>query len=423
MVVIVFFSKNEALSLQIEESMEKNVMVDHEFVVESDPKNALRFLQYQMPQFAIFDLDDPEFSNNKIFQAILDDPWINNNAIFGITGEKQNHEKFKFPFVYTFTHYEIETQMPRILVVLMKNENLLFRSGIIQDMGEKGIFVIQSDLNDVKAYAELIASNLYNRGFIQIQKKFGILFAMNEMLINAIEHGNCEITSEEKNEWINAGNHISDLIALKRQDPKIANRTITLEYELKEKEVILKITDKGNGFDAQKHLAADQSKLTAVSGRGIYMTKNFIDSISYNDKGNQVILTFSYDKGDFKNLPIGFNLNKTIHLAPGETLFKKGDKSDGLFYIINGEFEAWVDGKLVSILDNSDVFLGEMAFLLGHKRTATVKARTESVVVFIGTEEWVDTLRKFPLYGIYLAKILARKLHDTSITVSTLKQI
>lgn len=88
--------------------------------------------------------------------------------------------------------------MPKILSVLIKNENLLFRSGIIQDIGNKGLFMIQSDIEDIKAYAELIASSLISRGLIQNAKKYGVIFALNEILINAIEHGNCEITSEEK---------------------------------------------------------------------------------------------------------------------------------------------------------------------------------------------------------------------------------
>ena len=133
----------------------------------------------------------------------------------------------------------------------MRNENLLFRAGIIQDIGNKGLFVIQSEIDDVKAYAELIASNLANRGLIQTQKKYGVIFALNEMLINAIEHGNCEITTEEKKEWMLDDRKMRELVELKKKDPKIASRIVTLAVSythLSQKEDRIQIYLKGLGL-------------------------------------------------------------------------------------------------------------------------------------------------------------------------------
>lgn len=420
--VIVFFSKNEKMALEIEKSLNEKVYLDFEFVFSKDPDETLTFLEYIMPQFAIFDLDDFEFSSPENFQKIASDPWLGNTGIFGIKDDKTLPVQVDYPFFYIFTPFEITTQMPRILSVLMKNENLLFRTGIIQDIGNKGVFVIQSDIEDVKAYAELIASNLCNRGLIQTAKKYAIIFALNELLINAIEHGNCEITAEEKKTWLAEDKKIIDLVELKKQNPKIASRIVTLEYELLETKVQITITDKGKGFDFIHYLNNDIQNITGYSGRGILMTKCFIDAIHYREPGNQVTIEVSYDESNIK-LPLGLEEHKILELSVGEVLFQKGDKSDGLYFIVRGEFEAWIDGKLVSILDSSDVFIGEMAFLLRHRRTATVKAKTASQVIFIGAKDWIDTIRKYPLYGVYLSRILARKLNNTSITVSSLKQI
>ena len=92
--------------------------------------------------------------------------------------------------------------------------------------------MIQSDIEDIKAYAELIASSLISRGLIQNAKKYGVIFALNKILINAIEHGNCEITSEEKKEWLAQNKKMQDLIEIKKQNPAIAKRIVTLEYRL-----------------------------------------------------------------------------------------------------------------------------------------------------------------------------------------------
>lgn len=409
------------MASEIEMSLNKNVISDFEFVFSDEPRETINFLEYKMPQFAIFDLDDSDFSTTEIFYRIANDHWFSNTGVFGIKEDKTDIP-FDYPFFYTFSPFEIPTQMPKILSVLIKNENLLFRSGIIQDIGNKGLFMIQSDIEDIKAYAELIASSLISRGLIQNAKKYGVIFALNEILINAIEHGNCEITSEEKKEWLAQNKKMQDLIEIKKQNPAIAKRIVTLEYELLETKAVIKITDKGKGFDYHSHLNANLLEVTGYSGRGILMTKCFIDSIEYHGKGNEVTLEFSYDAHN-NNLPLGLEDHPMLYLSPGEILFQKGDKSDGLYYIVKGEFEAWIDGKLVSVLDYSDVFIGEMAFLLRHRRTATVKAKTTSQVIFISAKDWIDTIRKFPLYGLYLSRILARKLNNTSITVSSLKQI
>ena len=420
--MIVFFSKNEELGASIEKSLTENIFLDFEFVVSKEPGETLHFLEYIMPQFAIFDLDDTDFSTPKIFHTIAHDHWLSNTGIFGIKEDKSELGAIDFPFFYIFSPFEILTQMPKILSVLMRNENLLFRAGIIQDIGNKGLFVIQSEIDDVKAYAELIASNLANRGLIQTQKKYGVIFALNEMLINAIEHGNCEITTEEKKEWMLDDRKMRELVELKKKDPKIASRIVTLEYELLETKISITITDKGKGFDFNSFLNTDLLEVTGYSGRGILMTKCFIDSITYHEPGNKVTLEISYDATNTK-LPQGLEDHKVIELSAGDILFQKGDKSDGLYFIVKGEFEAWIDGKIVSILDSSDVFIGEMAFLLRHRRTATVKAKTTSQVIFISARDWIDTIRKYPMYGVYLSRILARKLNNTSITVSSLKQI
>ncbi|MBK7055589.1 MAG: cyclic nucleotide-binding domain-containing protein [Leptospiraceae bacterium] len=420
--MIVFFSKNEELGASIEKSLTENIFLDFEFVVSKEPGETLHFLEYIMPQFAIFDLDDIDFSTPKIFHTIAHDHWLSNTGIFGIKEDKSELGAIDFPFFYIFSPFEILTQMPKILSVLMRNENLLFRAGIIQDIGTKGLFVIQSEIDDVKAYAELIASNLANRGLIQTQKKYGVIFALNEMLINAIEHGNCEITTDEKKEWMLDDRKMRELVELKKKDPKIASRIVTLEYELLETKISITITDKGKGFDFKSFLNANLLEVKGYSGRGILMTKCFIDSITYHEPGNKVTLEISYDATNSK-LPQGLENHKVIELSAGDFLFQKGDKSDGLYFIVKGEFEAWIDGKIVSILDSSDVFIGEMAFLLRHRRTATVKAKTISQVIFISARDWIDTIRKYPMYGVYLSRILARKLNNTSITVSSLKQI
>ncbi len=126
------------MASEIEMSLNKNVISDFEFVFSDEPRETINFLEYKMPQFAIFDLDDSDFSTTEIFYRIANDHWFSNTGVFGIKEDKTDIP-FDYPFFYTFSPFEIPTQMPKILSVLIKNENLLFRSGIIQDIGNKGL--------------------------------------------------------------------------------------------------------------------------------------------------------------------------------------------------------------------------------------------------------------------------------------------
>ena len=61
--------------------------------------------------------------------------------------------------------------------------------------------------------------------------------------------------------------------------------------------------------------------------------------------------------------------------APGETIFRKGDKADTFFTIASGQVDVLQGRKLIRTLSRGDYF-GEIALLLRGERTATVRART-----------------------------------------------
>jgi CRP-like cAMP-binding protein len=54
--------------------------------------------------------------------------------------------------------------------------------------------------------------------------------------------------------------------------------------------------------------------------------------------------------------------------------------------------------------------MGEMSFLLNNRRSAAVKAETDGSLVKISKRSFISVIKKYPHYGIYLAKVLAQKL-------------
>ena len=102
-----------------------------------------------------------------------------------------------------------------------------------------------------------------------------------------------------------------------------------------------------------------------------------------------------------------------------ETVFREGEESNYLYYIVAGSFEIYTGGKMVSRLNVDDMFLGEMSFLLNDRRSATVVARGRSVLMPIQKKTFVDVIKEKPHYGIFLARLLAQRLTRLNATVAT----
>ena len=117
-----------------------------------------------------------------------------------------------------------------------------------------------------------------------------IEIAVGEMLMNALEHGNLEISYEEKAKAHESGNY-SDLLDARLQDEKLGSRRIEVFYRLWPEGVEFTIRDQGHGFDwrgAMDAIYADG--IVRHPGRGIILTSYFVDEIKYNDIGNEVRL-------------------------------------------------------------------------------------------------------------------------------------
>jgi anti-sigma regulatory factor (Ser/Thr protein kinase)/PAS domain-containing protein len=116
--------------------------------------------------------------------------------------------------------------------------------------------------------------------------------ALREMIINSIEHGNLNITFEEKSQALMTDNYI-ELLNSRQKDPDNASKKVKIEYLISPKKAIYKITDQGKGFNHKKIMSMngeDTNNNYTAHGRGIAMTRSIFDEVKYNLKGNQVLL-------------------------------------------------------------------------------------------------------------------------------------
>jgi hypothetical protein len=230
--------------------------------------------------------------------------------------------------------------------------------------------------------------------------------------MNALEHGKCGISYEEKTNWLENGGYIGDLIALKCQQPEIAKRQVTFEYTINPNFSKFVISDDGDGFDWRKVKdTTDEENLLDLHGRGILLAKSFSKNLVYNEKGNVVSFEVEYSRNGNIVTPSLFRNIKSIEVKAGETIFEQGESSNFLYYIVKGSYEILVNDHRVSTLFPDDLIMGELSFLLNNRRSATVKAITDGKLIKISKREFIQTIRKNPHYALFLCRLLAQRIH------------
>jgi len=112
---------------------------------------------------------------------------------------------------------------------------------------------------------------------------------IEEVITNAIEHGNLGISFEEKSKAIQEG-RLAELIADKGRESNAAGRAVRITSCLSPEMFEITIRDDGSGFDWRTLPAVEPENLLAFNGRGIFLTKIYFDEVIYNDSGNEVTL-------------------------------------------------------------------------------------------------------------------------------------
>lgn len=129
--------------------------------------------------------------------------------------------------------------------------------------------------------------------FFSTDDRVGIELGLSELITNAIEHGNLNITYDEKTAVSDSPKGMMDLCHKRLLDEEIASRVITIYYEFSPDECKWTIIDEGNGFDLSKVPDPTEKfvKADLFHGRGIMFSRALFDSVEYHGKGNEVVVT------------------------------------------------------------------------------------------------------------------------------------
>lgn len=115
------------------------------------------------------------------------------------------------------------------------------------------------------------------------------IVGLNELLLNAVEHGNLGITFEEKSRLLEEGRWMEE-IRDRLEQPRYKHKSAVVRYYRTAGAHHIMITDDGNGFDYARYLDINPSQLMLPHGRGVAVSKaTAFDEMQYLGKGNKVV--------------------------------------------------------------------------------------------------------------------------------------
>jgi anti-sigma regulatory factor (Ser/Thr protein kinase) len=129
----------------------------------------------------------------------------------------------------------------------------------------------------------------------QYPKESQPLVGISELFINAIEHGNLEISYDDKSALLAHGRWIEE-IDIRSKDPRYKDRFVDVYFTRESDKIILKVCDQGSGFDWKKFEQVDPKRLIASHGRGIMMARGLsFSELRYHGKGNIVEAIYYFE--------------------------------------------------------------------------------------------------------------------------------
>ena len=181
-----------------------------------------------------------------------------------------------------------------------KNEVLGKASRMTEDIlmnyfiGERQQYQIGNYLITAEEMSYRLTRNLARR--LDGRELNNLRIALREMMINAIEHGNLNITFNEKSEAIASDSYFS-FLSHRQKDERYASRKIFIDYETSLTGVRYLIRDEGDGFDYKSIINMENGGTgdrALAHGRGILMALDVFDRVEFNEKGNEVILVKNF---------------------------------------------------------------------------------------------------------------------------------
>jgi CheY-like chemotaxis protein len=162
-------------------------------------------------------------------------------------------------------------------------------------------FVLDNDPAMIDPLIDLVQQIVAGMGLCDFTGRLQTGIALKEALLNAVFHGNLEISREQiqavGDRLIGEGD--ASLADQRRSQPPYCGRRVYVYVTVSPAEARFVVRDEGRGFDvAAVPVPGDPNALEPERGRGLSLMRNFMDELRFNETGNEVTMVKRRDDND-----------------------------------------------------------------------------------------------------------------------------
>ena len=403
---------------------------DFDMSVKTNMEDIISYINYEMPEIKVLDYTSPDVDCNVIINEIHGDPWLHYGGVIAVCKDRKQMaelEEAKDSNILSIqTIDDFAFHFTRLLRILWQNRKFLLNRGMRDDFGgeETGAFTCGNDPLDIRFYTSFLINYLYNTNRINIDDRANLQMTFIELLTNALEHGNLNISFEEKTKYMEQHGDIYGLIFERASDSRYANRHIIISYAIGKQKSTFTIADEGDGFNWRQFTDKNATSNDSLHGRGIKLASQLVSRMAYNERGNHVTFEINNRINESTAIPQAMSNFETVTYKDKEIVCRENEPTTDLFFILSGRYAVSSGRKLVTVMTPNDVFIGEMSFLLNDRRSATILAVGNCKLIKIPKGDFLQMIRKNPHYGLFLSRMLAQRLvKQTHSTIKLNEQI
>jgi CheY-like chemotaxis protein len=190
--------------------------------------------------------------------------------------------------------YVAKRNLPRDLSRTLENVLALIRASSAQQQlmecfaETSSCFVLDNDSSLVPPLVGRLQQQLSRTQLFNENVLLRVSLALREALLNAIEHGNLELSSELRER--DDDSYLQELRRRRELDPYRSRRVMLSARETRDS-VTYVVRDEGPGYNvAALPDPTDPHNLEKCSGRGLLLIRAFMDEVSHNPSGNEITL-------------------------------------------------------------------------------------------------------------------------------------
>ena len=145
--------------------------------------------------------------------------------------------------------------------------------------------------NNVALITPLIGHVHQNLSRMKFSDEIGLIrigVALREAIINAIHHGNLEVSSDLR---ARDDDSYYDLVERRSRAAPYRDRRVSFTASESRDEAVYVVGDEGPGFDpASLPDPTDPANLHKEFGRGLLLIRTFMDEVRHNGRGNEITM-------------------------------------------------------------------------------------------------------------------------------------